>query len=680
MVLAPGVRLGPYEVIALLGEGGMGKVWRAHHTALRRDDALKVLPDALAADPDRLARFRREAQVLASLNHPNIAHVYGLEQADGVQALVMELVEGPTLAERIAQGPIPVDEALPIAKQIAEALEAAHEQGIIHRDLKPANVKVRPDGMVKVLDFGLAKAVEPMSAARVDATASPTITSPAMMTGVGTLLGTAAYMSPEQARGKPVDKRSDIWAFGCVLYEMLTGKRAFEGEEVSDVLASVLAREPDWTILPAGLSPVLGTFLKRCLHKDRRHRIGDAQSIRLALEGVFDEPGRDRSSHIDETPAHRRSATRRVATASAAAVALGGLLSGTAVWWLMRPAQSRVVRTEVTTGGATALNLAGPAGDITMTPDGSRIVYRGLGQLLVRAVDQLEPVPIKGVGNPYHLFVSPDGEWIGFFDGTLLKKVAITGGPPVTIFNTEAEGRGATWVDSGTILFATAANETGLQRVSADGGTPTALTTPDPKLGEGDHVLPQLLPGGGAVLLTVMPANGSADNAQIAVLDLRTGVKKTLIRGGSAAQYVSSGHLVYSVAGTLRAVPFDAQRLEVMGTAVPVVPQLVTKFGGSADFAVAGNGTLAYYRRLSRRRRETRWCGLIVRVAKSRWRRPSGPTCTHGCRRTARALRSRSPISRPTSGSGSSLETRSPALPSSRALTHIQYGLRMVAD
>src|SRR5687768_14353680 len=231
MTLAPGTRIGPYEVTALIGEGGMGKVWRAHHTGLKRDDALKVLPDAFASDPDRLARFQREAQVLASLNHPNIAHVYGLERADGVQALVMELVEGPTLADRISQGPIPVDEALPIAKQIAEALEAAHERGIIHRDLKPANIKVRPDGTVKVLDFGLAKALEPTSAAGMNATASPTITSPAMMTGVGVLLGTAAYMSPEQAKSRPADQRSDIWAFGCVLYEMLTGKRAFGGED-----------------------------------------------------------------------------------------------------------------------------------------------------------------------------------------------------------------------------------------------------------------------------------------------------------------------------------------------------------------------------------------------------------------------------------------------------------------
>src|SRR5687767_8195178 len=326
MVIGPGSRLGPYEVTALIGEGGMGKVWRAHHTGLKRDDALKVLPDAFASDPDRLARFQREAQVLASLNHPNIAHVHGLERSDGVQALVMELVEGPTLADRIAQGPIPVDEVLPIAKQIAEALEAAHDQGIVHRDLKPANIKLRPDGTVKVLDFGLAKAMEPMSAGR-DVTASPTITSPVMMTGVGMLLGTAAYMSPEQARGKPVDKRTDIWAFGAVLYEMLTGRRAFGGDEVSDVLASVLAREPDWTLLPRGLSPVLGNYLKRCLQKDRKQRVGDAQSLRLALEGAFDIA----AAQAVQSPVLAPLAWRRGLPVTLAAV-VAVLVTGLAAW------------------------------------------------------------------------------------------------------------------------------------------------------------------------------------------------------------------------------------------------------------------------------------------------------------------------------------------------------------
>ena len=287
MALTPGTRLGVYEVVASIGAGGMGQVFRARDTKLDRDVAIKILPEAFAHDADRLARFQREAKTLASLNHPNIAAIYGLEESGGMTALVMELVEGDDLSQRIARGAIPLDEALPIAKQIAEALEAAHEQGIIHRDLKPANIKVRPDGTVKVLDFGLAKALEPTGTMSASASMSPTITTPAM-TQVGMLLGTAAYMSPEQARGKTVDKRTDIWAFGCVLYEMLTGKRAFAGDEVSDVLASVLAREPNWTLLPSGLSPVIGTYLKRCLHKDRKQRIGDAQSLRLALDGAFD--------------------------------------------------------------------------------------------------------------------------------------------------------------------------------------------------------------------------------------------------------------------------------------------------------------------------------------------------------------------------------------------------------
>src|SRR5262245_12133104 len=276
MAIGPGTRVGPYEVSALIGEGGMGKVWRAHHLELKRDDALKVLPEAFANDPERLARFRREAQVLASLNHPNIAHVYGLEAADGVQALVMELVEGPTLADRISRGPIPVDEALPIATQIADALEAAHEAGIIHRDLKPANVKIRPDGTVKILDFGLAKALtSDWVGVASDLSHSPTLTGPVGRTEVGVLLGTAGYMSPEQARGKPVDKRADIWSFGCVLYEMLSGQRAFGGETVSETLADVMKSEPRWTALPHQTSAALRNVVRRCLEKNPRDRIRD---------------------------------------------------------------------------------------------------------------------------------------------------------------------------------------------------------------------------------------------------------------------------------------------------------------------------------------------------------------------------------------------------------------------
>ena len=326
MVIGPGSRIGPYEVTTLIGEGGMGKVWRARHTSLNRDDALKTLPAAFASDPERLARFRREAQVLAALNHPNIAHVYGLEQSDGVQALVMELVEGPTLADRIAHGPIPVDEALAIAKQIAEALEAAHEQGIIHRDLKPANIKLRPDGSVKVLDFGLAKGLEPVSAASVNATASPTITSPAMMTGVGMLLGTAAFMSPEQARGKAVDKRSDIWAFGCVLYEILTGRRAFEGDDLGETLANVIKADVPWEHPPTDTPPAIRRLLRRCLSKDPMRRLDSAT---VAGMEIHDALGR-----VDiETQGHAPGITK-TRLAWIGAVALAAAAAGVATWAL----------------------------------------------------------------------------------------------------------------------------------------------------------------------------------------------------------------------------------------------------------------------------------------------------------------------------------------------------------
>src|SRR5262245_39334098 len=386
----------------------MGKVWRAHHIALKRDDALKVLPDAFAADPDRLARFQREAQVLASLNHPNIAHVYGLEQVDGVQALIMELVEGPTLADRIAQGPIPFDEALPIAKQIAEAVEAAHEQGIIHRDLKPANIKIKDDGTVKVLDFGLAKFNEPnvlnVSNDPNALSMSPTVTSPALMTGVGVLLGTAAYMAPEQAKSRPADKRSDIWAFGCVLYEMLTAQRAFAGDDVSETIASVLAREPDWTILPTTLAPAIRTLLRRCLEKDRRKRVADISTARFAIEeagalsAIASANKTDVQPRIDAAVANAvarvrgdlaRLMRRRVIVVAGVALLAGSSFAAATMWLATRPTPPRVVQFTIATTPATALSINGADGDLALTPDGSRVVYAGNNgtELFVRSLD-----------------------------------------------------------------------------------------------------------------------------------------------------------------------------------------------------------------------------------------------------------------------------------------------------
>jgi Tol biopolymer transport system component len=585
----PPTRIGQYEILSALGAGGMGEVYRATDAKLKRQVAVKILPPSLAADPDRLARFQREAEVLACLNHPHIAAIYGLEDADGVKALVMELVEGQTLADRIAQGPIPEDEALPIAKQIAEALEAAHDQGIIHRDLKPANIKVRPDGTVKVLDFGLAKAMEPVGVA-ADLSQSPTLSTPAM-TQAGVILGTVAYMSPEQARGKPVDKRADIWAFGCVLYEMLTGERAFDAAGVSETLARVIEREPDWARLPTTLSPALRTYLRRCLQKDPRQRVQAIGDVRLALEGAFE-------TAVPQTAAPAGVAQwRRVALVGIAAIIASGAIIGTLVWVAMRPAPPRVSRLQVTPSGTAALSINWNDRDLAITPDGSRLIYVGnqSTQIFVRALDALAPLAVF-TGAPRGLFVSPDGQWVGFADDRgELKKVAVTGGPAITLATLDTSGPcGATWGPDDTILVATNDLTTGLQRVAASGGPLTVLTRPDRAQGEADHIWPEKLPGGRSALFTITALTGGLEAAQVAVLDLQTGTRRVLVRGGSHAHYVPSGHLVYAAAGTLRAVPFDLARLETRGTPVPVVPDVVMTGNGGVDAVLAGDGTLAY--------------------------------------------------------------------------------------
>ncbi len=437
MTLTPGTRLGPYEVTAQIGVGGMGEVYRATDTNLKRAVAIKVLPASVAADVERLARFQREAEVLASLNHPHIAAIYGLERSGGITALVMELVEGPTLSHRIAQGPIPVDEALPLAKQIAEALEAAHEQGIIHRDLKPANIKVRPDGTVKVLDFGLAKAMEPAGAGPLSASMSPTITTPALVTGTGMILGTAAYMSPEQARGKAVDKRTDIWAFGAVLFEMLTAKRAFEAEDVSMTLSMVLQREPDFDALPAALPARVGPVLRVCLRKDQRQRAGDIHDIRLALEGAFETAGpHTMAAVVSPDVQWTRTTALRLAGAAAvvASVAVGGV-----VWMLSRPtprAVSPIARLAITLPDNQRFSdLENPA--LAVSPEGTLVAYAaqsgGRQQLHVRAVDGIESKALAGTDDATNPFFSPDGQWIGFFAQGKLKKVSVAAGTTQTL-------------------------------------------------------------------------------------------------------------------------------------------------------------------------------------------------------------------------------------------------------
>ena len=447
--------------------------------------------------------------------------------------------------------------------------------------------------MVKVLDFGLAKLTGPPESGphgRPDVSQSPTITSPAMMTGIGTLLGTAAYMSPEQAKGRPADKRSDVWAFGCVLYEMLTGRGPFVGDDMSDTLANVLKREPDWAALPPDVPLAIRTLLQSCLLKDRRSRISDVAAALFVLNhhAAITPPAATSLPAPTQGPLWRRLAW------PAAAVGIGALVAGAAVWWALRPVPLPLVVTAITTSGSAVLFRQGGDRDIAITPDGSRIVYRGDGQLLVRALNQLEPRALSGLGAPRGVFLSPDGQSIGFFDGNTIKKVSITGGPPATITSVDGPPRGATWGPDGSMIFATDAPATGLQRVADSGGAPTVLTASDRERGEADHRFPEFLPGGAAVLFTITSITGGLDNAQIAVLDLATGKYKRLLTGGSHAHSVPTGHLVYGVAGTLRAVAFDLARLEVLGTSQPVLEGVVTTFLGAADAAVAANGSLVF--------------------------------------------------------------------------------------
>jgi len=609
--LAPGMSLGPYRITGVVGAGAMGEVYRARDSHLNRDVALKVLPEFFAIDPDRLARLRREAQVLASLNHQNIAAIYGFEDRDSIQALVLEFVDGPTLAQRIAHGPIPLDQALPIAKQIAEALEAAHEHGIIHRDLKPANIKVQPDGTVKLLDFGLAKALDPIPSTS-DVSPSPPMPNHDLTDG-GAILGTWAYMSPEQARGGRVDTRTDVWAFGSVLYEMLTGHRAFDGPTSSDVLANVLEREPDFDALPAGTPEHISRLLRRALTKDvrnRLHAIGDARlevvealatksavaSSNTALEHERAALGQQIDAAVAAQDKLARRWRLRLGLVSAALVVLG-ITATTIVWYLRRPAAPPVTRTLIPTPGTAALTLSGFHRDLALTPDGRRVVYVGNNgsQLFVRALDALAPTPIVTGVNLRAPSVSADGRWIGFSKtGAGFWKVALTGGSPSRLTALDGATRGAAWAPDGTVIVATAGS-TGLLRVpAADGGTPEVLTRPDRAAGEVAHLWPELLPGGTAVLFTITTTAGGPDAAQIAVKDLQTGAQTILVRGGSHAYYVRSGHLIYTAGGTLRAIGFDLGRRETRGTAVLVVPQVATTPDGAGNLAVTTDGTLVY--------------------------------------------------------------------------------------
>jgi len=581
MSLTPGTRLGIYEVTAKIGEGGMGEVYQARDTTLDRDVALKVLPEAFTTDPDRLARFQREAKVLASLNHPNIGAIYGLEAAGDTQALVLELIEGPTLADRIAEGPIPVDEALTIAKQIAEALEAAHERGIIHRDLKPANVKVRPDGTVKVLDFGLAKAATP-EADGTSGSESPTMSLTAA-TQMGMVIGTAAYMAPEQARGKPVDKRADVWAFGAVLFEMLAGAKPFAGGDVSEVLATVIKTDPDWDALPGETPSRVRTLLRRCLEKDPKQRVHDVADVRLAMEGAFETAV---SISSEQAVAPRRVWQRPVAIAASLAVGLA--IGGLAVWALTGPAPARMVRLPMPLADDLNFSNAGRP-IVAIAPTGDRVAFTAGGGLWLRPLDQMDATFVSGSDGARNPFFSADGQRLGFDAGGQLKRVPVSGGAPVTLAAVDPIF-GASWGADDTILFG---QPDGIWRVLGTGGTPELVISVEE--GEAVHG-PQMLRGGDLVLFTLRPAGTTSwDASQIVVQSLASGERTVLIDGGRDARYVPTGHLVYALNGTLLAWAFDLDQRVLRGGPVALVEGVrFTTVTGAAMFSVSDDGALVY--------------------------------------------------------------------------------------
>ena len=600
-----GTTISHYKVLEKIGEGGMGVVYRATDTKLNRDVALKILPEQFASDSQRMARFQREAEVLASLDHPNIGQIYGIEEAGQTKALVLQLIEGPTLADKIAQGLIPVEEALKIALQMAEGLEAAHEKGVIHRDLKPANIKITPEGQVKILDFGLAKALEGVTPPDANLSQSPTLTAAATQAGV--ILGTAAYMSPEQAKGQAVDKRSDIFAFGALLYEMLTGKRAFAGGDVSDTVAAVLRLEADWKALPKDVPPVLANFLRLCMHKEPRQRIHDVADVRLALEGVF-EVSAAQVNATSMVPVPRpRSVWQRAAPLLVTAV-LAAALGGVAVWRLM-PAGTHALQpvTRFTLGPAGVGPQGGGAGRhvVVFSPQGTHLVYWAKNQLYLHSIDQLdEAIPIRGTEGAREPFFSPDGQQVGFYSQGQLKRVSVSGGAPVTLGDA-INPHGTSWGADGMIRYGQGPQ--GIWQVPAAGGTPEQLIGVEE--GEKAHG-PQLLPGGEWMLLTILPSGvGSWDQAHIVMQSLETGERIVLIEGGRDARYLSTGHLVYGLNAVLLAVPFDVGERRVTGGPAPLVEGVMDADirTGAMHFSVSAHGSLVYLQGTSGENRMLLW-------------------------------------------------------------------------
>ena len=589
MLLSAGTRIGPYEIVAPLGKGGMGEVYRARDPRLNRDVAIKSLPELLSLDPDRVARFEREAQMLAAMTHPNIAAIYGVEDHGGQRHLVLELVPGETLADRITAGPLPLREALTIARQIADALETAHEKGIIHRDLKPGNVMLTPDGQVKVLDFGLAKALAgegAVSAVSGAADLSPTFTSPAM-TAMGMIIGTAAYMAPEQAKGRAADKRSDVWAFGCLLFEMLTGQRAHSGDDVSDTLAAVLRGDPEWTTLPAGTPPAVERLLRRCLQKDRKQRLPDISIARYELDEFLAGRSEPPAPGAAVAPPARKA---RV-LAMAGAALLVGMLATAAIFRFVlwpSPPSERVTRFEVKppANARSFLVPIGPAVDIAIAPNASQFVYRVTQEngtaLALRRLDTLESTVLPNTVNVASMSFSPDGSTIAFETDGKLMTLAIGASAPVLVCPAPGQVVGTRWLDGNTILFA----QRGIFKVAATGGSPQPLAMP----GEGSKLLysfPERGPGGSSIFFTV----NEGVQRHIAVQPLDGGAHKIVVQNASFPKYLDSGHLVYLQSGRLFAARWNASKREVDGAPLSLGDEVAVKLSGAAGFDLAADGT-----------------------------------------------------------------------------------------
>jgi serine/threonine protein kinase/Tol biopolymer transport system component len=575
-----------YEITAELGRGGMGEVYQAKDTKLGRDVAIKVLPEEFARDTDRVARFQREAKLLASLNHPNIAAIYGLEESEGTHFLVMELIEGDTLRDRIKSGPIPVEEALKLALQMAEALEAAHEKGVIHRDLKPANIKVTPDGKVKILDFGLAKAYAG-DQGNISLADSPTISAAATQQGV--ILGTAAYMSPEQAKGKSVDKRADIWAFGVVLFEMLTGRQSFTGETASETLASVMKSEPEWDSLPPNLHSRIRFLLERCLEKDTKNRYHDIGDARVDIQKVLADSS---GFFVQPIAAAKPKKKLRLGIQWVTAIAILCLIIAGVAVWLLKPSEPRRVMRfsyELPDGQQLTQNIF-----LAVSPDGSQFVYVTTDGLYLRSVDALDARLVAGTDqNSMQPVFSPDGQWIGYWSSNdrKLKKIAVSGGVPVVLCDTGLVVVGLSWNSDNTIVYSDVAGG-GIKRVSADGGTPESLIKVElANIGtDGMPIAPQMLPDGKTVLFGNLFNLRDMSNSQITIQSLESGERKVLV-GGVAGEYLSTGHLVFTQVNndirSLVAVPFDLDTMEVMGGPVPLLE-------GIRGGAFSDSGTLIY--------------------------------------------------------------------------------------